>query len=55
MFKRFFAALVSLTASAEALAESFREANDRFRNNLGLDDTPPALEDREPAPRKRVK
>jgi hypothetical protein len=63
MFRAFFAALSALTANAQALADSFAEANQRFRANLLLDgpapspgeliDNPPALPDptadREPA------
>ena len=37
MFRRFFSALSALSASAEALAASFAEANQRFRDNLSLD------------------
>lgn len=51
MFKRFFAALASLTANAEALAASFAEANENFRHNLALDhkEDVPAL----PAPEEK--
>ena len=44
MFRRFFTALASLSANAEALAQSFAEANDRFRSNLALDHIEPAAE-----------
>jgi hypothetical protein len=56
MFRRFFAALANLTAGAEALAASFAEANDRFRQNLALDpqDQPGQLE-HEPAIKKTRK
>jgi hypothetical protein len=56
MFRRFFAALANLTAGAEALAASFAEANDRFRQNLALDhpEQPEQL-DHEPAVKKSRK
>jgi hypothetical protein len=56
MFRRFFAALASLAANAEALAQSFAEANSRFRTNLALDhaDQPEQLE-HEPAAAKSKK
>lgn len=34
MFSRFFAAVRRLTETAEALAASLTEANDRFRSNV---------------------
>lgn len=37
MLRRIFTALGNLGARIDALAESFREANERFRDNLGLD------------------
>jgi hypothetical protein len=37
MFAAFFAAVRDLTANARALADSFREANERLRGNLLLD------------------
>ena len=41
MFRRFFAAIEALATNAAALAESFHEANARFREKTSLDQQEP--------------
>jgi len=58
MFKRFFSALTSLTASVKTLTASVNEANDNFRSNLGLDqrdDQPAQLDYQEAGNGRRKK
>ncbi len=56
MFKRFFSALANLTGNIEALAASFAEANERFRQNVLGDGSGelPALEQKSESDAERA-